>query len=316
MLSDELQSVVARHVPGEGKLDILRLGDGLVNETYRVLRDGRAYALRAAAANSGDLGLDRAWEARVLERAVAADLAPELTYCDPQRGILIARWVDGRLWSPADVRQQSNIARVAELLRRIHALAVPVPARAMTPAKWIAYYNAALTRRSANSSPHMPDLRDRHEDVSAETPAEPPDTRGARDLSTAAARHLAALAALPGVDPAVCHSDLHTLNLVDRGSSLVLLDWEYAHVADPFWDLAGWSANNDLEDNLKRDLLASYTGRPPTRDESLRLQVLGWLYDYVCLLWSELTLSGHRGEPQGGIAARARLLAARLHASR
>ena len=301
MLSDELKSVVMRHVPGQGKLDIRRLGHGLVNETYRVLRDGRAYALRAAAMNSSDLGLDRVWEARVLECAVAADLAPEITYCDPQRGILIARWVDGRLWSPADVRRQSNIARVAELMRRIHALAVPMPARTMSPAQWIEYYGAALTRRG---------------NVSAETAAEAADTEGARDLSAAAGRRLASLAALPGVDPAVCHSDLHTLNLVDRGNSLALLDWEYAHAADPFWDLAGWSANNDLEDDLERDLLASYTGRPPTHDEYLRLQLLGWLYDYVCLLWSELYLMMHGGEPQGveirGIAVRARLLAARL----
>jgi thiamine kinase-like enzyme len=312
MPSDELERIVSRHVPGEGKLEFHRLGNGLVNETYRVLRDGRAYALRVAATNSYDLGLDRAWEARVLERAVAADLAPELTYYDPQRGILIARWVDGRLWSPADVRRRSNIARAAELMRRIHALAVPMPARAMNPAKWIEYYGAALTRRR---------------NVSAETSAEQPDAGAARDLSAAAARRLAALAALPGVDPVVCHSDLHTLNLVDRGNSLVLLDWEYAHAADPLWDLAGWSANNDLEDNLKRDLLASYAGRPPTHDEYLRLQLLGWLYDYVCLLWSELYLSRHRDEPlgvvdtagadtPGGIAARARLLAVRLHASK
>jgi hypothetical protein len=106
------------------------------------------------------------------------------------------------------------------------------------------------------------------------------------------------------------------------------------------WDLAGWSANNDLEDNLRHDLLASYTGRPPAQTDYLRLQLLGWLYDYVCLLWSELYLNLHRNErpgvdspgadspgvnssgvnspgaalddPQGGVAARARLLAARL----
>src|SRR5260370_42563679 len=99
MLSDELESVVSHHVPGEGKLDIHRLSSGLVNETFRVVRDGRAYALRVSAANSYDLGLYRAWESRVLERAVAADLAPLPVYCDPQRGILIARWVDGRLRS-------------------------------------------------------------------------------------------------------------------------------------------------------------------------------------------------------------------------
>jgi thiamine kinase len=312
MPPDELEGILSRHVPGGGKLEFHRLGNGLVNETYRVLRGGSAYVLRVAAANSYDLGLDRAWEARVLERAGAADLAPVPVYCDPRRGILISRWVDGRPWSPGDVRRQSNIARMAELMRRIHALPMPAPARLMSPAKWIEYYRAALTR---------------HPDVSAETQASP-DARGARDLSAAAAWRLTELSVLPGGDPVVCHSDLHTLNLVDRGDSLLLLDWEYAHAADPLWDLAGWGANNDLEDNLRHDLLASYTGRPPTRTEYLRLQLLGWLYDYVCLLWSELYLNLHRnerpgvdtpgaapGDPQGGVAARARLLAARLHAS-
>jgi aminoglycoside phosphotransferase (APT) family kinase protein len=319
MPPDELESVLSLHVPGEGKLEFHRLGNGLVNETYRVVRGESAYVLRVAAANSYDLGLDRAWEARVLERAVAADLAPVPVYCDPQRGILITRWVDGRPWSPVDVRRQSNIARMAELMRRIHALPMPAPARLMSPAKWIEYYGAALTR---------------HRDVSAETSASP-DAQGARDLSAAAARRLKALSVLPGVAPVVCHSDLHTLNLVDRGDSLLLLDWEYAHAADPLWDLAGWSANNDLEDNVSHDLLASYTGRPPARTDYLRLQLLGWLYDYVCLLWSELYLNLHRNErpgvdspgvdspgadspgaalddPRGGVAARARLLAARL----
>jgi thiamine kinase len=304
MLSDELESVASRYIPGRGTLDVHRSGTGLVNETYRVLRDGHAYALRVAAGDSYDLGLDRAWEARVLARAAAADLAPALEYCDPQRGILIAHWVDGRSWSPTDVRRQANISRMAELLRRIHALPMPTPARVMGPVNWIECYGAALRN------------------VPAETPAQRPGARADRDhLPAAAARRLASLAALPSVDPVVCHSDLHTLNLVDRGNSLVLLDWEYAHAADPLWDLAGWSANNDLEDDLKQDLLARYAGRPPTRNEYLRLQLLGWLYDYVCLLWSELYLS-RRGDESpgadtlGGIAARARLLAVRLDASK
>jgi thiamine kinase-like enzyme len=337
MPPDELACAVSRHVPGEGKIEIHRLSTGLVNETYRVLRDGRAYALRVTAANSDDLGLDRAWEARVLERAAAADLAPVLEYYDPEHGMLIARWVEGRLWSPSDVRRQSNIARMADLMRRIHALQIPAPARVMSPAQWIEYYGAALSRRnrhppdtrdalnrqgdvSAETSAEPREARDLRDDlggdVSAETSAQPAETRGARDdLPGAAARRLAALAALPGVDPVMCHSDLHTLNLVDRSPSLVLLDWEYAHAADPLWDLAGWSANNDLEAKLKHDLLARYAGRPPTRGEYLRLELLGWLYDYVCLLWSELYLRLHRDDPQGSIAARARLLAARLSAS-
>jgi thiamine kinase-like enzyme len=304
MLPHELECVAARHVPGTGKLAIHRLRSGLVNETYRVLRDGGVYALRVAASNPYGLGLDRAWEARVLEPAVLAGLAPGLEYCDPQRGILISRWVDGRLWTPADVRGRTNIARMADLARRIHALPIPTPSRVMTPSNWIDYYSAAA-RDSARAVPST---------------ALPPSTAAA--LRTAAGARLAVLAALPNVDPAVCHSDLHTLNLIDRGGSLVLLDWEYAHASDPLWDLAGWAANNDFEDDLKHELLMSYAGRPPTHDESQRLRLLGWLYDYICLLWSELYLKLYGdvregiavqgGAAPGEVSGRAELLAARL----
>ena len=311
MLWSELESMAALHVPGTGKLHIHRLRHGLVNETYRVERDGGSYALRVPAANACELGLDRCWEARVLERAVPAGLAPALAYCDPQRGILIARWVDGRSWSAAEVRRQSNISSMAMLLRRIHALPMPTPTRVMSPASWILYYRAAMAD-SAESS-----------DAAA--------------LRSAAGERLAALAVLPSAVAVVCHSDLHTFNLIDCGQSLILLDWEYAHAADPLWDLAGWSANNDLEEELQHELLAGYTGRPPTRDECLRLRLLVWLYDYVCWLWGELYLdlqgdAGHGaatgvvtgaapGEAAGaapgeaarnGILARCRLLAARL----
>jgi thiamine kinase len=302
MRPDEIESVAARHVPGAGTLDIQLSANGLVNETYRVLRDGGAYALRVAAANPCDLGVDRAWEARVLECACRADLAPALEYCDPQRGILIVRWVDGRRWSPADVRRIPNVSRMAQLLRRVHALPMPAPARLMSPLTWIDHYTAA----ACNSAGRERSTRD--------------SSSGAA-LRNASRGRMAALAALPRVDPVVCHSDLHTLNLIDRGPSLVLLDWEYAHASDPLWDLASWSANNDLEDGFKHELLSDYLGRTPTRDEYLRLQLLGWLYDYVCLLWSELYLILHRDVGQadaapGGVSARAKRLAARLDASK
>jgi thiamine kinase-like enzyme len=301
MLPHELQILAQRHVPGEGEPQLQLLGSGLANETYRVLRGGSAYALRVAA-NPRSLGVDRRWEARVLENAAAADLAPPLVYCDPILGILISRWVEGRQWNAKDVRRPLNVVRMADLIRRVHALALPAPARVMSPVGWIEYYAAGASHIAAG-------------------------------LRGAAGEQLAELAALPCADPVMCHSDLHTLNLIDSGRSLILLDWEYAHAADPMWDLAAWSANNDLELDLQHDLLAAYAGRPPIQGEQQRLRRLVWLYDYVCLLWSQLYLNLRSdGRQQGaapeggtvregeaareGVAARARLLAARLDASK
>jgi thiamine kinase len=304
MRPDELESTAIRYVPGEGSLKIHRLGAGLVNETYRVERDGRSYAMRTAAAIPYDLGVDREWEARVLKSAAAADLAPAPVYCDPLRGVLISHWVPGRSWLPAELRRPPNIAQIAELIRKIHALPLPAPPRVVSPAQWIAYYSGALQRTGTAGATLTPAVLDN------------------AGLRTSAAAQLTALAALPGAGPVLCHSDLHTLNLVDRGPTeglrgvLVLLDWEYAHAADPLWDLAGWSANTDLERELQLDLLVQYLGRTPAPDERLRLQRLAWLYDYVCLLWSELYLKLHGGAgnagSEDGVARRARLLAARL----
>jgi thiamine kinase-like enzyme len=287
MQPDELEGLAARHVPGAGSIKIHRLGSGLINETYRVLRDGNAFALRVAAANPYQLGVDRLWEAEVLKRAGAADLAPELVYCDPHRGVLITRWTAGRRWSAAEARLQSNLASMAELVQRIHALPVPMPARVITPRQWIDSYSAAA-RSAAGAA-----------------------------LRPAAQLQLAELAELPSVAPVVCHSDLHIPNLIDRTPSLLLLDWEYSHASDPLWDLAGWSANNDFDTAATDVLLRNYLGRAPAAGEYTRLRVLGWLYDYVCLLWSELYLKlPAAAAERGGISARLELLAARLHASK
>lgn len=261
--------LAARHVPGTGPPDIQRLGSGLVNETYRVLRDGKAYALRVVAANPYDLGVDREWEVRVLRQAAAAQLAPVVEYFDPRGGILITRWEDGRSWSPAQVRLPTNISRMAELARRIHALPLPTPARRMSPATWIDYYGVGAGEGAAAA------------------------------FRQAAALQLSALGQVPTAIPVLCHSDLHSLNVIDRGASMILLDWEYAHASDPLWDLASWSASNDLEESLQHTLLKAYLGRMPNGSEYLRLRLLGWLYDYVCLLWSELYLNLARDRRPG-----------------
>jgi thiamine kinase len=271
-------------VPGTGAIEVQALANGLISETYRVVRDGVSYALKAAAPHRADFGLDLAWEAQVLERAGSLGLAPPMVYCDPARAVL-SRWVVGRTWSPLEVRRADNIAEIAQLLRRVHALPAPLPPRVMSPMSWIEVYGAALSRHS----------------------------RGGGDgaLRTSAESQLQQLADLPPAVGVVCHSDLHAMNVMQVDETLTLLDWEYAHVSDPLWDLAGWAANNDFGPETQRDLLTSYLGIAPAAAQRKRLRLLMWLYDYVCLLWSELYLNMRR-DGVSGIRQRATLLDARL----
>jgi aminoglycoside phosphotransferase (APT) family kinase protein len=302
----EARAIAREAVPGSGEPTLIRLGSGLLNDTYRVDRGGRTFSMRVAAASSRVSRLDREWELEVLREAARRSLAPPLVCGDAERGFLVQEWVAGRPWPAASVREAANIARMADLLHRVHELPQPNPALVKRPRAWIEHYAAALTVAGLAA------------------PAAP--------LAAAAADRLASLEALPEPSYVVCHSDLHLMNLLESplpasaSGSLTLLDWEYAHVSEPFWDLAGWSANNDFSEPLLRGLLRAYLGRAPHPLEWTRCKLLVWLYDYVCLLWSKLYLDSRSGtgpgkgrpdsaaDPMGrpGIAARVRVLSERL----
>ncbi|HLN50017.1 MAG TPA: choline/ethanolamine kinase family protein [Steroidobacteraceae bacterium] len=297
MLPSDLREIAERYVPGSGPLAIQRLGSGLVNDSYRVARGDRLYSLRVPTPCAAEFGIDREWECRVIGRAQAAGLAPSVECCEPRQGILVARWVAGEVWTPAQVRHAENIECIAQLARRIHALRVPQGARMMSPAAWIAHYRRALDRHDPGAD-------------------RPPSGAGPPRLPQLAPDAcLASLAQLPPAAPVLCHSDLHPHNVVLAAHGPVLLDWEYAHVSDPLWDLAGWSCNNDLCADTRQLLLERYLGRQPGTADASRLEHLVWLYDYVCLLWSEVYATLRPDIPGDAISALARRLAQRLDAN-
>ena len=152
MPRNRFEALAARWVPGDGPVEVQPLDSGLVNESFRVTRGGRMYSLRIAATAGRDPGLDRRWECAVRERAATAGLAPAIRRCDAERGILVADWATGRTWSAAEARRPDNIGVMAQLLRRVHALPPPEPARRGTPAGWIAEYRAALSPGEAGAA--------------------------------------------------------------------------------------------------------------------------------------------------------------------
>jgi thiamine kinase len=274
------------------------LGSGLVNQSYRVRRDGRAFSLRIAAPRASELGLDRGWECRVLRCAAGAGLAPAVERCEPRAGVLVARWAEGRSWAFDQAGSPATLDTLALLVRRVHGLPLPARARRVRPAQWIAFYHRSLDRCAAGPPSKSPNWR-------------------RRELAETAQSLLDALGEEPAAQSALCHGDLHVQNLIiTAAAEPVILDWEYAHVSDPWWDLAGWACNGDLTAEHRHLLLRRYLGREPTPQGALRLGRLAWLYDYVCLLWSELYLSSRTdrgaGAARGAVSARALALAERL----
>jgi aminoglycoside phosphotransferase (APT) family kinase protein len=282
-------------VPGAGPLSIEPVGSGLVNRSYRVRREGRSFLLRLGAPRAAQLGLDRAWECRVLRCAAGAALAPPVERCEPRSSVLVTHWVEGSAWSADPLSATRTLDQVALLVRRVQDLPALEAPRTVSVAQWIAFYRRTLDRCEDRPAPRQDSQR----------PA----------LDVAAQARLESLAREPAEPGVLCHSDLHPQNLLTRTDGApMILDWEYAHVAERFWDLAGWASNVDLTDQRRETLLACYLQRDPRPEEVTRLGRLAWLYDYVCLLWSEVYLASqaHGGVAAAGVAARARRLEERL----
>jgi thiamine kinase-like enzyme len=62
------------------------------------------------------------------------------------------------------------------------------------------------------------------------------------------------------VELRACHNDLLPANFVHDGKRLRLVDWEYAGMGDPCFDLANYAVNNGLDEAGEAELLESYGG--------------------------------------------------------
>jgi thiamine kinase len=83
--------------------------------------------------------------------------------------------------------------------------------------------------------------------------------------------------------PALCHNDLVCENVVlAQGQGLVLIDWEYAGVGDPYFDLGVVVRHHDLRKELTEYFLGAYLQRPPAQSEIRHLD--GQCAFYGCLL--------------------------------
>jgi thiamine kinase len=238
---------------------------GLSNRAWRLDVAGEAWFARLGHPGASELGVDRASECVLLRAVAAAGFSPEVLACEPAAELLVTRFVDGSPWQATDVRVEANLRRIAGLLRRLHALPVPAGVQAVSYSQQARRLAAGLPTATAREAT----LHQRSERIFARL-----DGRGC--------------------PPALCHHDLHHLNLLDDGRRLWLLDWEYGGRGDPLMDLAGFLAMHELAPEPTEVLLEAY-GVLPAADRAL-VEAARWAFDYVQWLWYR------RRFPDGGAA--------------
>jgi len=233
-----------------GATIVEELAGGPASDSYFVERGAERFVLRIDTEVAAALGLERSSEVKILEYVSRYGLGPKPEFVDPQRGILVTRYFEGRAWSNSDLHDSDRIQKLATLLRTLHKLQ-PVGQCFDLQAK---IENYARIIGSAEG----------------------------RKLADDTQRRLCELQ--PGsATQCLCHNDLVCTNIIE-GQGLVLIDWEYAAIGDPFFDLAIVAEHHHLDANESQQLLVAYCGRKHAADAE-RLIRHRALYANLKMLW-------------------------------
>ena len=226
-------------------------------------------------------GVDRVREHALHGAAARAGLAPAIVAASAVRGALVTEFLSGRHWSAQELQDRGRLWRLGERLAALHAVRLPAGPWRFDPQALYAQYVARAARASGPALPgEASAARTRIESIG-------------RQLGEAVARvHRGA--APEAVPAALIHGDLVCGNLLE-GRRLWLLDFEYAQLADPMFDIGC--------------LLAYYPALAAQRGTLLQAVGLGCIghaerlpgamYVYRALSWAWHLARGEPGEDPG-----------------
>jgi thiamine kinase-like enzyme len=263
-LRDELVGTMQRVPELAGReLTLTPLSGGITNRNYLVASAGSAerYVIRLAGNDTHLLGISREVEHAATVAAAGVGVGPEVVAFIRPEGYLVTRFIEGRPLPLAEAHQAHTLARVADSLRRFHENAA-IPGL-FIPLRIVEAYRALALARGVS------------------IPVE-------YELSAAIGRRIELALLSSPVELRPCHNDLLNANFIDDGNRLRIVDWEYAGMGDPFFDLANFSVNHDLLPDEDAELLSAYDGGSPRRDRLARLTLMRIVSDFREAMWGVL----------------------------
>jgi thiamine kinase-like enzyme len=244
------------------ELTLSTLSGGITNRNYLVTVAGEAdrFVIRLAGNDTHLLGISREVEHAATVTAAGVGVGPEVVAFVRPEGYLVTRFIEGSPIPEATMREPEMIHRVAETLRRIHH-GPPIPGL-FVPLRIVEAYRALAVARGVRIPPEY-------------------------ELAAALARRIELALLSAPVELRPCHNDLLNANFIDDGARIRIVDWEYAGMGDPYFDLGNFSINHELTADDDRALVTAYEGEDrPSR--VARLGLMRIVSDFREAMWGVL----------------------------
>jgi Phosphotransferase enzyme family len=156
-------------------------------------------------------GADPLREVACHRAAAAAAVAPAVLDAAPDGSWILMDYVEGGMWTPPRLQAPEGLRTLGACLQRLHAIMPPKGLSAFDPVSIATGQAQAILERDPAAAAQVNAL-------------------------VARTRQLALDCAAFAVTPVTTHGDLNASNLI--GPVPMLVDWEYAQLADPVYDLA------------------------------------------------------------------------------
>lgn len=237
--------------------DYRQLSQTPLARCYQMRHQGQDYFVRQAIGSHQFLGIDHYKVQRLQRLAAEAGLAPALHYVNPHSGLFVSQWVDDANWTQQPEAPSGLADALGRLLARLHALpldGLPREALRLDVGLRLQHYLSRICRRDPRITPCYQQIQQQ-------------------------------LSLMPAVPLVVCHHDLHPGNLLGKAPWLV--DWEYAALGDPAFELALCWVTNDFDLVAGTQLLAAYVAAGG-RVEAERVAGLLPVARLLTLLWGQL----------------------------
>ena len=231
---------------------VKRLEGGMSNYTYVVETRGKRYTYRVPG-KYAEKFVDRVEEWDNIQEVNKLSLNNATSYVEVISGEKLAEYVEGTILSETDVVSYNEMS--VKALKTIH--------------------NSNLRFKDYNAFGRLADYERYCREMGFTHPKEYIELRGKLDQMRQA--H----ADVPMVP---CHCDYQPTNLVVSGDKLYVLDWEFAGMNDPFYDIACYG-NAGFDKALS--LLEAYVGHKPTSQELRRLY---YHRAFQCLQWYNVAI--------------------------
>lgn len=252
------------------QFDLTEISGGTTNRNYRLHIANRDFFLRMPLSPEINLGSDLQLEFEVLQKLMPLGIAPYPYYYNPDHQVMITEFMhhDG---VDLDFSNYAHRQVVVNLIKSFHNSQITIH-KSFNPFEII--------------DSHIADLKFR--DAALPNDLEKIIVKLVEEIKVANVFH---------DNEALCHHDIHPGNILKCGDRYVLIDWEYAAMSDPLYDVASVASIAFWNDAQTEQLLKEYN--PYSTEEDLqRIKQLRKLSDIRWYLWCELQKSQFPGDPQ------------------